>query len=68
MGNVLSGDSWVHNSESWYINSDEKLVAAVGVENLVIVSTKDGVLVMNRERSQDVEKAVELLKQTHRSE
>ncbi|EFO4397565.1 mannose-1-phosphate guanylyltransferase/mannose-6-phosphate isomerase, partial [Escherichia coli] len=62
-GNVLSGDAWVHNSENCYINSDEKLVAAIGVENLVIVSTKDAVLVMNRERSQDVKKAVEFLKQ-----
>lgn len=32
-GNVLSGDAWVHNSENCYINSDEKLVAAIGVEN-----------------------------------
>ncbi|MGM1211953.1 sugar phosphate nucleotidyltransferase, partial [Klebsiella pneumoniae] len=31
-GNVLSGDAWVHNSENCYINSDEKLVAAIGVE------------------------------------
>ncbi|MCQ4052046.1 hypothetical protein FK514_29675, partial [Klebsiella pneumoniae] len=30
-GNVLSGDAWVHNSENCYINSDEKLVAAIGV-------------------------------------
>ncbi|EHS4818087.1 mannose-1-phosphate guanylyltransferase/mannose-6-phosphate isomerase [Escherichia coli] len=67
-GNVLSGDAWVHNSENCYINSDEKLMAAIGVENLVIVSTKDAVLVMNRERSQDVKKAVEFLKQNQRSE
>lgn len=67
-GNVLSGDAWVHNSENCYINSDEKLVAAIGVENPVIVSTKDAVLVMNRERSQDVKKAVEFLKQNQRSE
>ncbi|GHM26216.1 hypothetical protein ECZU45_00030 [Escherichia coli] len=58
----------VHNSENCYINSDEKLVAAIGVENLVIVSTKDAVLVMNRERSRDVKKAVEFLKQNQRSE
>ncbi len=67
-GNVLSGDAWVHNSENCYINSDEKLVAAIGVENMVIVSTKDAVLVMNRERSRDVKKAVEFLKQNQRSE
>lgn len=66
--NVLSGDAWVHNSKSCYINSDEKLVAAIGVENLVIVSTKDAVLVMNKDCSQDVKKAVEFLKQNQRSE
>ena len=48
-GNVLSGDAWIHNSQNCYINSDEKLVAAIGVENLVIVSTKDAVLVMNKD-------------------
>jgi mannose-1-phosphate guanylyltransferase len=47
----------VHNSQNCYINSDEKLVAAIGVENLVIVSTKDAVLVMNKNRAQDVKKA-----------
>ena len=67
-GNVLSGDAWIHNSQNCYINSDEKLVAAIGVENLVIVSTKDAVLVMNKDHSQDVKKAVEFLKQNQRSE
>ncbi len=43
-------------------------MAAIGVENMVIVSTKDAVLVMNRERSRDVKKAVEFLKQNQRSE
>jgi mannose-1-phosphate guanylyltransferase len=38
------------------------------VENLVIVSTKDAVLVINKDRSQDVKKAVEFLKQNQRSE
>ncbi|EPH0092828.1 mannose-1-phosphate guanylyltransferase/mannose-6-phosphate isomerase [Pluralibacter gergoviae] len=67
-GNVLTGDAWVHNSQNCYINSDEKLVAAVGVDNLVIVSTKDAVLVMNKDRAQDVKKAVEFLKANQRSE
>lgn len=67
-GNVLTGDAWVHNSRNCYINSDEKLVAAIGVENLVIVSTKDAVLVMDKSRSQDVKKAVEYLKLNERSE
>ena len=67
-GNVLTGDAWTHNTQNCYINSDEKLVAAVGVENLVIVSTKDAVLVMNKDRAQDVKKAVEFLKANQRSE
>ncbi|WP_021313303.1 mannose-1-phosphate guanylyltransferase/mannose-6-phosphate isomerase [Klebsiella pneumoniae] len=67
-GNVLTGDAWVHNSQNCYINSDEKLVAAIGVENLVIISTKDAVLVMDKERSQDVKKVVEYLKLNQRSE
>ncbi|EMC9823251.1 mannose-1-phosphate guanylyltransferase/mannose-6-phosphate isomerase, partial [Klebsiella aerogenes] len=67
-GNVLNGDTWIHDSENCYINSDERLVAAIGVDNLVIVSTKDAVLVMDKDRSQDVKKAVEYLKQNQRSE
>jgi mannose-1-phosphate guanylyltransferase len=65
---VLEGDSWVYNSQNCYINSDEKLVAAIGVENLVIVSTKDAVLVMDKSHSQDVKKVVEYLKLNQRSE
>ena len=68
LGNVLTGDAWVHNSQNCYINSDEKLVAAIGVEDLVIVSTKDAVLVMNKNRAQDVKKVVEYLKANQRSE
>ncbi|HFP9274692.1 mannose-1-phosphate guanylyltransferase/mannose-6-phosphate isomerase [Klebsiella pneumoniae] len=68
LGNVLNGDAWVHNSQNCYINSDEKLVVAIGVEDLVIVSTKDAVLVMNKNRAQDVKKVVEYLKANQRSE
>lgn len=67
-GNVLTGDSWVHNSQNCYINSDGQLVAAIGVDNLVIISTKDAVLVMDKDRAQDVKKIVEHLKHNQRSE
>ncbi|WP_407250813.1 sugar phosphate nucleotidyltransferase [Klebsiella pneumoniae] len=56
LGNVLTGDARVHNSQNCYINSDEKLVAAIGVEDTVIVSTKDAVLVMNKNRARGREK------------
>lgn len=67
-GNALTGDTFLHDSRDCYINTDEKLVAAVGVENLVIVNTKDAVLVVDRSRVQDVKKIVEHLKKNKRSE
>ncbi|MDN0125057.1 mannose-1-phosphate guanylyltransferase/mannose-6-phosphate isomerase [Yersinia aleksiciae] len=67
-GNAVTGDIFLHDTQNCYINTDEKLVAAVGVDNLVIVSTKDAVLVVDKSKVQDVKKIVEHLKQTKRSE
>lgn len=67
-GNVLSGDVFTYNSSECYINTDEKLVAAIGVENLVIISTKDAVLVIDKTQVQDVKKIVEHLKKNGRRE
>jgi mannose-1-phosphate guanylyltransferase len=66
--NALTGDIFLHNTSNCYINTDEKLVAAVGVENLVIVNTKDAVLVIDKSKVQDVKKVVEYLKKNSRSE
>lgn len=67
-GNALSGDTFLHDSRECYINTDDKLVAAVGVENLVIINTKDAVLVVDKSRVQDVKKVVEYLKEAQRNE
>lgn len=67
-GNALTGDTFLHNTRDCYINTDEKLVAAVGVDNLVIVNTKDAVLVVDKSKVQDVKKVVEYLKKHKRSE
>lgn len=67
-GNALTGDTFLYDSRDCYINTDEKLVAAVGVENLVIVNTQDAVLVVDRSKVQDVKKIVEHLKKNKRSE
>ncbi|WP_129543962.1 mannose-1-phosphate guanylyltransferase/mannose-6-phosphate isomerase [Serratia sp. 1D1416] len=67
-GNALTGDTFLHNTHDCYINTDEKLVAAVGVDNLVIVNTKDAVLVVDKSKVQDVKKVVEHLKKQKRSE
>ncbi|NMP25678.1 mannose-1-phosphate guanylyltransferase/mannose-6-phosphate isomerase [Rahnella sp. SAP-1] len=67
-GNALTGDVFTHNASNCYINTDEKLVAAIGVENLVIVNTKDAVLVIDKSQVQDVKKVVEFLKANGRQE
>nr|WP_286270984.1 mannose-1-phosphate guanylyltransferase/mannose-6-phosphate isomerase [Thalassotalea hakodatensis] len=66
--NVFVGDVLTHETSECYINSQHKLVATVGVENLVIVDTPDAVLVANKDKAQDVKAIVEQLKQQSRSE
>ena len=67
-GNALKGDTFLYNTHNCYINSEDQLVAAIGVDNLVIVNTKDAVLVAHKDQVQDVKRVVEYLKQQCRSE
>ncbi len=60
-GNALLGDIVTQGSRNSYIRSEGPLIAAVGVENLVIVATKDAVLVSHRDAAQDVKKIVDQL-------
>jgi mannose-1-phosphate guanylyltransferase/mannose-1-phosphate guanylyltransferase/mannose-6-phosphate isomerase len=66
--NVIKGDVVVHDVKSSYVNSESRLVAAVGLENFVVVETKDAVLVSPRDRVQEVKKIVAMLKQAKRQE
>ncbi|HCM0789712.1 TPA: mannose-1-phosphate guanylyltransferase/mannose-6-phosphate isomerase [Vibrio parahaemolyticus] len=66
--NVVRGDVLIENSARCYINSTNRLVATVGVEDLVIVDTKDAVLVAHRDKVQDVKNIVSCLKADKRSE
>lgn len=66
--NSLTGDIFTHDSKNCYINTDETLVAAIGVTNLVIINTKDAVLVIDKSKVQDVKKVVEYLKSNDRRE
>ncbi|MCP4393816.1 MAG: mannose-1-phosphate guanylyltransferase/mannose-6-phosphate isomerase [Alphaproteobacteria bacterium] len=67
-GNVTDGDIITHDVKNSLIRSDGRLVAAVGLENTVIVSTDDAVLVANKDRTQDVSNIVNTLKRMERSE
>ena len=67
-GNATHGDVILHNSHNSYIRTDGKLVAAVGVKDLVIVATKDVIMVATKNSAQDVKLVVEKLKKSSRSE
>lgn len=53
-GNQVEGDALLYNASNCYIRSDERLVAAVGVQNLIVVDTPDALLVAERSCAQDV--------------
>ena len=67
-GNVNHGDIISHNTTNSYINASHKLVTTVGVDNLVIVETKDALLVACKDQVQDVKAIVEKLKAEDRYE
>ena len=67
-GNVAQGQAVAVRSKGCLIRSDGPLVTALGVEDLVIVATRDAVLVMRRGESQTVKEAVEALKAQGRDE
>ena len=67
-GNAFSGDVKAVNTKNTLAFGDDKLVAIVGVEDLVIVNTKDAVLVAHKNESQKVKAIVQQLKDEQRSE
>lgn len=67
-GNVLKGDAMAFDTRDSLIFSSSRLVSAVGVENLVVVETKDAVLIIDREKTQDVKKVIEYLRRHNREE
>ena len=66
--NVLKGDTLVADTKDTLIYASSRMVAAVGVSNLVIIETADAVLVADRSQSQHVKKIVAKLEQTKREE
>ncbi len=67
-GNVARGETFLHDTRNCYINADRRFVAAVGVEDLIIIETTDAVLVARKDKSQDVKKVVEWLQKEKRGE
>lgn len=67
-GNVTHGDVLTTQTQNCYLHSESRLIAGVGIENLVVVETADAVLVANKDRVQEVKEIVHQLKQQQRGE
>jgi mannose-1-phosphate guanylyltransferase / mannose-6-phosphate isomerase len=67
-GNVLTGPVAALDAQNCIVHTEGRLVAVVGVKDLVVVTTPDAVLVLPRERAEDVKKLVGLLKEEARPE
>jgi mannose-1-phosphate guanylyltransferase / mannose-6-phosphate isomerase len=67
-GNITAGDVITLDVENSYIRGDGNLIAVIGVSDLVVVATGDVVLVVPKDRDQDVKKIVEQIEKVGRSE
>ena len=67
-GNALHGDVHTLDSRNNLVRSEARLVALVGVEDLVVVETKDAVLVAHRDKVQNVKVIVDLIREQGRRE
>lgn len=67
-GNTTFGDTILQETSNSLIHGGERLIATVGLDNIVIVDTKDALLVACKDKVQDVKKVVEKLKAEKRSE
>ena len=67
-GNASDGDVILHDSSACYVRSDDKLIALVGVNDLVIVDTKDALMVAHKDKVQDAKIIADTLKANSRSE
>jgi mannose-1-phosphate guanylyltransferase/mannose-6-phosphate isomerase len=66
--NVTLGDVIVEDCRSCYVNANYRLVAILGMKNTVVIETADAVLVMPKERAQEVRTIVDHLKTSQREE
>jgi mannose-1-phosphate guanylyltransferase/mannose-6-phosphate isomerase len=67
-GNTLIGDSVAHDCDNTFVQAEDRLVAVAGLKDIIVVETKDSVMVADKNKSQDVKELVEMLKAEGREE
>jgi mannose-1-phosphate guanylyltransferase len=66
--NVFRGEALAHSSSGNYVDAERKLVALLGVKDLIIVDTPDALLIADRSRAQEVGDLVKKLEQQNRDD
>ncbi len=61
-GNSIEGEAFLHDVSNCFIQADGRIIAAVGVEDLIVIDTPDALLIAHKSRSQDVKQIVGQLK------
>ena len=66
--NSFIGDVIAKDTQDCFVHSENRLVVTLGVKDLIVVDTKDALLVMHKDRAQEIKDVVERLKRENRSE
>tara|TARA_B110000114_G_C15088519_1_gene397346 strand:- start:1613 stop:3007 length:1395 start_codon:yes stop_codon:yes gene_type:complete len=67
-GNVSDGDVLMHETNNSFVKSDDKVVTTIGVDDLVVISTKDAVLVAHKNSAQNTKIITQMLRDKNRTE
>ncbi|MGN0637342.1 MAG: mannose-1-phosphate guanylyltransferase [Huintestinicola sp.] len=67
-GNMVQGDVISVNTKNTIVCGNKKLIATVGIEDLIVVDTDDALLICSKDSTQDVKKVIENLKICNRNE
>lgn len=67
-GNVIHGDAYIKNCKNSYVRAEHRVVALIGLDDVVVVETRDAVLVAHRDKAQDVKNIVQQLEKNKRKE
>jgi mannose-1-phosphate guanylyltransferase / mannose-6-phosphate isomerase len=67
-GNVVQGDVYLHDTQDTLLISQHRFLAAVGLNDIIVVETPDAVLVAHKKQAQNVKEIVARLKSEKRSE
>jgi mannose-1-phosphate guanylyltransferase len=68
LGNLVHGDAVVIDSSRCVVRSQDRLIAVVGLQDVIVIDSGDALLVVSREHVQDVRKVVSELKEKGRKE